>query len=102
MKSLLYLGTIIIMLTLTNCSKDKDVMTLAGKWNALGIEYKEYFNGTTNVSTEPANPGAYIEFRLDGTFLSASISSFSAGVWSQTENKVTITNQGITETWTVK
>lgn len=65
MKQLLALS-MIVMILLAACKKDKDEISLKGKWNLENAIYKEYENGVLiNTETE-AGDGTTLDFQNNG------------------------------------
>ncbi len=68
--------SLIVMTLLIACKKDKEEITLKGKWNVENIITKEYQNGIlVNTNTEPGGGYKY-DFQNDGNLL---ISGFLTG-----------------------
>jgi hypothetical protein len=87
----------------TSCKKTTDEISIVGKWNVIGIDMHEFYSGTSHYSSNPPNPGAYLELKSDGTLFAVSTSTFSSGTWNKNNSKLTlITNGGVTEEWNVK
>ncbi len=101
MKKILYLS-LIVLLGL-GCNKNKDEITITGKWYVRGLELNEFYNGSSHYSSETPNPGAYIELKSDGTLFAVSISSFSSGTWVKSGNTLFLyPTSGLPEEWTIK
>ena len=68
--------SMIVMTLLIACKKDKEEITLKGKWNLENVITKEYQSGVLmNTNTEPGDGYKY-DFQNDGNLL---ISGFLVG-----------------------
>ena len=61
--------SMIVMILLVACKKDKEEITIKGKWNLENVITKEYQNGVfMNTNTEPGDGYKY-DFQNDGNLL---------------------------------
>jgi hypothetical protein len=105
MKSFLFGIVALLLITTINfgCKKNTDEVNIIGKWTAKGSETHEFYSGSSHYSTSSANANAYIEFKSDGSFFAVSVTSFSTGSWSKTNNKLTVISNGSNaEVWIIK
>ncbi len=68
--------SLIAMILFISCKKEKEEISLKGKWNVESVVTKEYRNGTLmNTNTEPGNGYKY-DFQDNGNLV---ITGFLAG-----------------------
>lgn len=111
MKNVLrFTGFVLVAGLLTvSCSKEKRIerklTRKSGKWNIEKYENEFYENGIMQEQYVMTNAGNFV-FDDDGTVTETYIESGStytyAGTWSNTEDKLTIIEDGDAIVWTIK
>jgi hypothetical protein len=92
-----------VMLVLASCSKEKKIekqlVRKDGKWEVTNLQYRYYLNNELEGANSFVNAGT-IEFNKKGSFVMTLTLSGStqttAGTWTNSEDKITITVNGET------
>ena len=92
----------------SSCSKEKQIerqlYSKSGKWNNTLYEYKYYYNGALDETTNYVNTG-FIEFKKDGTytwtFTVDGDTDVSSGTWSNTDEQLALIEPGNALTWKI-